>query len=135
MSRLVTFSLGQYILLRLGNFNSCPLIILVCDSSVGFNKVFLSLLLFEVTSFFSDQVFSSLITCFVFFALSRTTSFAFLSSRNPLKEGYRMAPSLLIARKLISATSVGFTQVTVAFGGLGRKREGLLYSGTSRNGH
>src|SRR5688572_16893324 len=46
-----------------------------------------------------------------------------------------MAPSLVTSWKLISATSFGFTQVTVAFGGSGRKREGLLYSGTSLKGH
>src|SRR3982751_4547109 len=66
---------------------------------------------------------------------SNVTCLAFLSSLNPLKEGCLRAPSFVDARKLISATICGFTQVTSALGGFGLNLEGLLYSGTSLKGH
>src|SRR4030095_8326338 len=125
MSLFVNFSFGQKILLRFENPRLCPPIALVCASSVGLSNVFLSFFggfaipFCRTLSFvFSLDLF---VTRDVSIGISLATFSGFLSSRKPLKEGWRMAPSFVTSRKLISATSFGFTQTTFAFGGLGRK--------------
>src|SRR5687767_3029719 len=67
-------------------------------------------------------------------AFSSFISEAFLSSRIPSKEGWRITPSLVNSRYETSQTSLGLSQTTSAFGGLGRNLEGLFTSGTSSKG-
>src|SRR5690606_20142649 len=71
---------------------------------------------------------------FVGVAVSMITSFGFLSSRNPSKEGCLITPSFVISRNETSQTIFGLSQVAVASGGFGLNRDGLFTSGSSSNG-
>ncbi|MNS60191.1 hypothetical protein D3C72_931740 [compost metagenome] len=122
--------MGQKILSRFVNFNSCPLIFLTCVLSFGFNRVLRSPLLRGVIILSSMSLTNSAIGD----SSSKTTFLGLLSSRIPSKEGCRITPSLVNSVKLTSQTSSGLSHVTVACGGLGLKRDGLFTSGSSLKG-
>src|SRR5690349_10259158 len=136
MSRLVYPSSGQYTLLRLVNLTSWPFILFTCVSSIGFNSVLICLALGAAVILAWAPLLSvvSLISCLVSATFSLTTSVAFLSVRMPSKDGCRNTPSEVTSVKLTSQTSLGFSQVAVALGGLGRNCDGLLISGSEAKG-
>ncbi len=129
-SLLVIPSFGQNTLSKLVNFSSWPFTFLTWVLSVGFNSVFRGPFTLGVTilSSISSTIFS------VGVSSSRITFLALLSSRIPSNEGCRIIPSLVNSAKLTSQTSSGLSHVTVACGGFGLKREGLLTSGSSEKG-
>src|SRR5215218_1268771 len=66
-------------------------------------------------SFFEEAALFPLENCAMFIAFSKVTSFAFLSTRKPIKIGWRAIRPFVHSVNLISQTNFGFTHVTGMF--------------------